>query len=129
MGGSDNGECAFVSVVDRHGRVRDFSGSTTSPSSDVDSALPIELGSSATSSRSSPRLPGEEPGASREPGRRELPDVQLHKFGGSIVNSVTIHRLPGDEKGSAAEDIVVLRYECGNMPSDRGALIFPSHSQ
>ncbi|PLB48087.1 hypothetical protein P170DRAFT_437799 [Aspergillus steynii IBT 23096] len=106
VGGSDNGECAFVSVADRNGRVRDASGSVISQSSDVDSALPIDLESSA---RSSPSwLPGEEPGASRESGRTELPDVQLHKFGGSIVNSVTLHRLPGDEKGSAAEDIVVL---------------------
>ncbi|KAH8432163.1 uncharacterized protein LDX57_009805 [Aspergillus melleus] len=106
VGGSDNGECAFVSVTDRNGRVQDGAGSTISQSSDVDSALPIDLESS---SRSSPSwLAGEEPGASRDAGRREMPDVRLHKFGGSIVNSVTIHRLPGDAKGSTDEDIAVL---------------------
>lgn len=107
MGGSDNGECAFVSVTDRNGRIQEGSGPAVSLSSDVDSALPVDLELSARPSPS--RLVEEEPGSSREPGRREMSDVQLHKFGGSIVNSVTIHRLPGDGKGSADEDIVVLR--------------------
>ncbi|KAI9924984.1 hypothetical protein MW887_006391 [Aspergillus wentii] len=73
--------------------------------SDVDSALPIDL----ESSRLSPSLTqGEESSSPRRADRMQLPEVQLYKFGGSIVNSVTIHRLPGDGKGLADEDIIVL---------------------
>ncbi|KAE8380677.1 WD40-repeat-containing domain protein [Aspergillus bertholletiae] len=81
VGGSENGECAFVKISDRGIRVQE--DISASQPSDVDSALPIDL--------SAP-----------------LPGVQLHKFGGSIVNSVTIHRLPGDGKGLADEDVVIL---------------------
>lgn len=77
----------------------------------MDSALPIDLerasrlGSRATSSWSG----NEESAAGRTP-HLQFAEVQLHKFGGSIVNSVTIHRLPGDE-GLADEDVVVVRYD------------------
>ncbi|KAL7651072.1 hypothetical protein ACMYSQ_010815 [Aspergillus niger] len=53
-------------------------------------------------------MPGDEPGPARHGNRRQVPEVQLHKFGGSIVNSVTIHRLPGDGKELAEEDIAIL---------------------
>jgi hypothetical protein len=39
-----------------------------------------------------------------------MPEFELHKFGGSIVNSVTIHHFPGDREGISAEVVVVLRY-------------------
>jgi hypothetical protein len=46
-----------------------------------------------------------------------MPEVQLHRFGGSIVNSVTVHRLPGADKGFADEDIMILRYfRHGRLP-------------
>jgi hypothetical protein len=105
VGGSDNGECAFIKISDRGVRVR-VDPPTTQPS-DVDSALPIDLGAPATISQS--WLSGDEPESTQDADRRQLPDVQLHKFGGSIVNSVTIHRLPGDGKGLADEDIIILR--------------------
>ncbi|KAE8390762.1 WD40-repeat-containing domain protein [Aspergillus alliaceus] len=104
VGGSDNGECAFVKISDQGVHVRD--DTPTSHPSAVDSALPIDLGASTRISQS--WLSGDDPESVQDADRRQLPDVQLHKFGGSIVNSVTIHRLPGDERGLADEDIVIL---------------------
>lgn len=60
-------------------------------------------------------MPGDEPGPARHGNSRQVPEVQLHKFGGSIVNSVTIHRLPGDGKELAEEDIAILRYGRSNF--------------
>ncbi|EAW13875.1 uncharacterized protein ACLA_069030 [Aspergillus clavatus NRRL 1] len=74
-------------------------------SSDVDSALPLDL--EAPTRLSPPRPPGDEPGTARHAGPL-LPEVQLHKFGGSIVNSVTVHRLPGGAEGLADEDVMIL---------------------
>ncbi|KAL4784405.1 hypothetical protein BJX76DRAFT_347872 [Aspergillus varians] len=103
IGGTNNGECAFVKISDRNVRVSRDTPATRS--ADVDSALPIDL---EASQRDSPReWPGVEQlnsGSSVSP----LPEVQLHKFGGSIVNSVTIHRLPGDERGFMDEHVAVL---------------------
>ncbi|KAE8351061.1 WD40-repeat-containing domain protein [Aspergillus coremiiformis] len=104
VGGSDNGECAFIKISDRGVHVRE--DTAISQPSDVDSALPIDLGAPTRISQS--WLSGDEPESTPDADRRHLPDVQLHKFGGSIVNSVTIHRLPGDEKGLADEDIIIL---------------------
>lgn len=106
IGGTNNGECAFVKLSDRNVRVsRD--PPTVQPA-DVDSALPIDL---EASQRASPReSTGSEQPSNLGFGASQLPEVQLHKFGGSIVNSVTIHRLPGDEKGFTDEDVAVLRY-------------------
>ena len=39
-----------------------------------------------------------------------MPEFELHKFGGSIVNSVTIHQFPSDREGIASEDVMVVRY-------------------
>lgn len=89
---------------------------STSQPSDIDSALPIDLGAPTRTSQS--WLSGDEPDSAQDADQMQLPDVQLHKFGGDIVNSVTIHRLPGDGKGLADEDIVILRY-CGHfLPSN-----------
>lgn len=76
-------------------------------SSDVDSALPIDLDPPAS------RFSAFGPNDGSDSG---LPDVQIHKFGGSIVNSVTLHRFPGDGKGLADEDVVILRYACHSRP-------------
>lgn len=104
IGGTNNGECAFVKLSDRNVRVsRD---TPTRQPADVDSALPIDL---EASQRVSPReSTGSEQPSNSGFGASQLPEVQLHKFGGSIVNSVTIHRLPGDEKGFTDEDVAVL---------------------
>ncbi|RAL03418.1 uncharacterized protein BO80DRAFT_442552 [Aspergillus ibericus CBS 121593] len=105
VGGAENGECAFVRLSsDRSARVR--ADTPAFQPSDVDSALPIELEPPARISP--PWLPGDEPGPARHGGRRQAPEVQLHKFGGSIVNSVTFHRLPGDGKELADEDVAIL---------------------
>ncbi|KAF7591780.1 hypothetical protein BBP40_001106 [Aspergillus hancockii] len=104
VGGSDNGECAFIRIADRGVRVQ-VDRRTTQPS-DVDSALPIDLGAPARISQS--WLSGGGAESTQDADRRQLPDVQLHKFGGSIVNSATIHRLPGDGKGLADEDVIIL---------------------
>ena len=106
VGGSDNGECAFIEIADRGVRVQE---ETSAPQgSDVDSTLPIDLESPLRAS-SGPADPGIT--SPRVAGRRPLPDVQLHKFGGSIVNSVTVHRISGDGKALADEDLMVLRYD------------------
>lgn len=107
VGGADNGECAFIKLAERGMRVHGGTSGLRRPS-DVDSALPIDL--EAVTRASSPWVSDEVSGLPSRAARRLLPEVQLHKFGGSIVNSVTIHRLPGDDKDIAEEDIVVLRY-------------------
>ncbi|PWY73716.1 hypothetical protein BO70DRAFT_364630 [Aspergillus heteromorphus CBS 117.55] len=104
VGGSDNGECAFIRLSDRSARARP--DTPAFQPSDVDSALPIDL--EPPTRLSPPWLPGDEPGTARSAGRRQIPELQLHKFGGSIVNSVTIHRLPGDGKDLVDEDIAIL---------------------
>ncbi|KAL5343916.1 hypothetical protein BJX70DRAFT_352105 [Aspergillus crustosus] len=103
IGGTNNGECAFVKLSGRNVRIcRDVS---TGQSADVDSALPIDL---EASQRNSPREASGAEQANIDSGVGQLPEVQLHRFGGSIVNSVTIHRLPGDDKGYIDEDVAVL---------------------
>lgn len=105
IGGSDNGECAFIKISDQAVRVRDSSPAPRP--SDVDSALPIDIEGLRRVNQS--WLSGGESESAPNTGGRQLRDVQLHKFGGSIVNSVTIHRLPGDGKGLADEDVMILR--------------------
>lgn len=113
VGGTNNGECAFVKLSNRNVRLaRNTSAARTA---DVDSALPIELGASQ---RNSPRTSVGGERASPVSGFGGLPsEVQLHKFGGSIVNSVTIHRLPGDEQGYIDEDVAVLRCDSCRLRS------------
>lgn len=113
IGGSDNGECAFIRLPGRDPRP----ASDTRPgvaAADVDTALPIELDGDT-------RLPAAATGTSEEqrPHTRslengtELPEIFTKTLTGSIVNSVTIHRLPADERlGFAHEDIAVFRYVC-----------------
>ncbi|KAJ9302295.1 hypothetical protein DTO271G3_1161 [Paecilomyces variotii] len=108
VGGSDNGECAFIKLDSNHGRAA--GPRSNSQRSDVDSALPIDLEQRASRLGSrvlSPWSGNGEGETGRTSSRLQLPEVQLHKFGGSIVNSVTIHRLPGGE-GLADEDVVVV---------------------
>lgn len=108
VGGSDNGECAFIRIADQRVRVQD-DDVPASHLSEVDSALPIAL--DPPSRVSSPWVAGEETESTRRSNSRLLPDVKLHKFGGSIVNSVALHRLPGDGKGLADEDVIIIRYD------------------
>ncbi|GAB1211899.1 hypothetical protein ATERTT37_001023 [Aspergillus terreus] len=105
IGGSDNGECAFIKISDQAVRVRENTPAETP--AEVDSALPIDIEGLRRVNQS--WLAGDESQSSPDGRGRPLRDVQLHKFGGSIVNSVTIHRLPGDNKGLADEDVIVLR--------------------
>ncbi|GIC85146.1 uncharacterized protein Aud_000975 [Aspergillus udagawae] len=72
----------------------------------VDSALPINL--EPPTSLSPPWPSRGESESTHQASRPHMPEVQLHKFGGSIVNSVTVHRLPGADKGFADEDIMIL---------------------
>ncbi|KAL2834287.1 hypothetical protein BDW59DRAFT_137651 [Aspergillus cavernicola] len=103
IGGTNNGESAFVKLSDRNVRIpRD---TPAAQPADVDSALPIDLEASL---RASPRASLEGEQTNFGSGEGQLPEVQLHKFGGSIVNSLTIHRLPGDQKGLIDEDVAVL---------------------
>lgn len=107
MGGPENGECAFIKIGERGLQVH--GESFTHQSSDVDSALPLDL--DPPSGVSSPGTFVTSTSA-RRPGPRLPPEFELHKFGGSIVNSVTIHRFLGNEEGVADEDVIVLRYFC-----------------
>lgn len=105
VGGPTNGECAFIRVGD-HG----LSDSDNVPSfqrSDVDSALPLDL---EPPSRLSPGTSNGSSLSARRLSREHFPEVELHKFGGEIVNSVTIHRFPGDKEGFADEDVMILRW-------------------
>ncbi|KAJ5938624.1 hypothetical protein N7466_001758 [Penicillium verhagenii] len=102
VGGPENGECAYIRIDESELQVHD---ETYPPRpSDVDSALPLDL-----EPPSRPPSPGASGSASaRRPPRRLLPELILHKFGGSIVNSVTIHRFPGNGEGTLHEDVMVL---------------------
>ncbi|PYH47599.1 uncharacterized protein BP01DRAFT_372355 [Aspergillus saccharolyticus JOP 1030-1] len=104
VGGSDNGECAFIRLPDCSPDI-DGSAPAAQPT-DVDSALPI--GFEASARILSPRVRGDEVRSVRDTSRRQVPDVQLQTFGGSIVNSVTIHRFPGGEKDLSYEDVAIL---------------------
>ncbi|KAI2787521.1 hypothetical protein POX_f07890 [Penicillium oxalicum] len=109
VGGPENGECAFIRTDDRGGQPH---GQAPSHSSDVDSALPLDFESSP-GLQSSPGLPSPDATNSeatplRRGTRRWMPEFELHKFGGSIVNSVTIHQFPSDREGIASEDVMVV---------------------
>lgn len=108
MGGPENGECAFIKLGERELQVN--GDPSPQQSSDVDSALPLDL--DPPSWLSSPGTPsGDTTSAStRRLARRLWPEFELHKFGGSIVNSVTIHRFSGHGDGVSDEDVIVLRY-------------------
>ncbi|KAJ5814303.1 uncharacterized protein N7503_001053 [Penicillium pulvis] len=102
VGGPDNGECAYIRIDERGLQVHD--GTSPFRPADVDSALPLDLEPPS-------RLPspGTSEGASASRlGRRSLPELIVHKFGGSIVNSVTIHRFPNNGEGTSHEDVMVL---------------------
>lgn len=107
VGGPNNGECAFIRLPERTDC--SHNDDPTSPHSDVDSALPIDLEPTGLA----PWASNDESASGRRSTRRQFPEFQMHKFGGSIVNSVTIHRLPGDGKRLADEDVIVLRYRPG----------------
>jgi hypothetical protein len=103
VGGPENGECAFIRIGDQgmqaHGDAPSFQ------TADVDSALPLDLDPPIVTS---PDSNGDSIPA-RYRTSRLLPEVELHRFGGSIVNSVTIHRFYGGGQGLADEDVAVLR--------------------
>lgn len=108
VGGPENGECAFIRIGERGLQVHGEPSSHFP--SDVDSALPLDLESPSRLSS---------PGTSnRRPARRLLPEFELHKFGGTIVNSVAIHRFPADSEGVSSEDVTVLRYRSRRMMFD-----------
>jgi hypothetical protein len=100
VGGADHGQCALVKVPDysnpSHRRIIGLP-----LNADVDSALPIDLDTSTVRPFPSLALAGQ---ISSEFGT----EIQIHKFGGSIVNSVTLHRFPGNGSG-AEEDVMVTR--------------------
>lgn len=102
VGGPENGECAFIRIGDRGMQVHG-----DAPFQDVDSALPLDLDPplSMTSGDFN-----SESASTRYRSIRSSPEVELHRFGGSIVNSVTIHRFYGGSEDFADEDVVVLRW-------------------
>lgn len=108
VGGPENGECAFIKIgksgLQIHGDLYQHQNS------DVDSALPLGLD---MPSRASGTNLGATSTSVHRPARELLPEFELHKFGGSIVNSVTIHRFPGAGEDVSDEDVLVLRY-CSN---------------
>lgn len=114
VGGSDHGECAFIRIAghDTHPH-----GTETSSlrESEVNHVLPIDLEPDA---RINPSwLSDEEASRPATSSRRQPSEVQVLKFGGSIVNSVTIHRFPSDDKHHPHEDVVLLRYARVNVYS------------
>lgn len=102
VGGPENGECAFIRIGDGGMPVHGDAPFQT----DVDSALPLDL--DPRPSMTSGDFNGES-ASTRYRSSRSSPEVELHRFGGSIVNSVTIHRFYGGSEDLADEDIVVLR--------------------
>lgn len=103
VGGPENGECAFIRIGDGGMQVHGDAPFQT----DVDIALPPDL--DPPSGMTSGDFNGEY-ASTRYRSSRSSPEVELHRFGGSIVNSVTIHRFYGGSEDLADEDIVVLRW-------------------
>jgi hypothetical protein len=104
VGGPENGECAFIRT-DERGLQLHGEPSTHLPS-DVDSPLPLDL--EPPSGLPSPDTRSGGTTSTRRASRRMMPEFELHKFGGSIVNSVTIHHFPGGREGISDEDVMVL---------------------
>ncbi|KAJ6135732.1 hypothetical protein N7512_000892 [Penicillium capsulatum] len=104
VGGPENGECAYIRIDERGLQVQG-DGSVPRPA-DVDSALPLDLETPWNLLSPGTSSGGTTPG--RRSASRPFPGLALHKFGGSIVNSVTIHRLPGDGDSISYEDVLVL---------------------
>lgn len=117
VGGSDNGECAFIRLP---GQSPSVSLASSRPEeADVDTALPIDLDSST---RTLPSWAAtEETRRTESTDRHGIPDIFTKTLGGSIVNSVTIHRLPGDGDTFAQEDVAVFRYAEGPSTGNSGA--------
>ncbi|EEP76813.1 predicted protein [Uncinocarpus reesii 1704] len=93
VGGSENGDCAFIKLGDSSG----ISSPRTRASalgSGIDSPLPLDF----------------DPALRNLPPRAPVVEVIIQEFGGSIVNSMTLHRLPAQDDLFAHEDIAVLRY-------------------
>lgn len=108
VGGSDNGECAFIKLPGRDSRIP--SGIRLG-AADVDAALPIELDSDTRTLATEDSSTDRQRLSSIAGSRSDVPDIITRTFTGSIVNSVTIHRLPGDDiLGFAHEDVAVFRY-------------------
>jgi hypothetical protein len=106
VGGSDNGECAFIKLPGRHAHTP--RAETRAEGLDVDTALPIGLDFNSTTPTAAPDA---EPSPSgTEGGQNDVPEIFTKSLSGSIVNSVSIHRFPGDNERFAHEDIVVIRY-------------------
>ncbi|KAJ5171446.1 uncharacterized protein N7500_004229 [Penicillium coprophilum] len=101
VGGPENGECAFIHIGDRGMQFHDDAPFQA----DVDSALPLDLD---PPSMASPGDSNADSASTRYRSSRSSPEVELHRFGGSIVNSVAIHRFHGGSEEFADEDIVVL---------------------
>lgn len=111
VGGSENGECAFITLPGRVPRSR--IGSSIA-ASDVDSALPIELDSETRLSTPPVDIATgqRQPYGALQSSDGEIPELFTKALGGSIVNSVTIHRLPADDDLQFAhEDVCVFRYD------------------
>ncbi|KAJ5502373.1 hypothetical protein N7463_005247 [Penicillium fimorum] len=102
VGGPENGECAFIHIGDCGMQVHDDAPFQA----DVDSALPLDI--DPPSIMTSPGDFNGESASTRYRSSRLSPEVELHRFGGSIVNSVAIHRFYGGSEELADEDIVVL---------------------
>ncbi|KAG0157018.1 hypothetical protein PDIDSM_4201 [Penicillium digitatum] len=100
VGGPENGECAFIRIGDRGMQIH----GDAPFQADVDSAFPLDLDQSSMTSGD---FSGES-ASTRYRSSRSSPEVELHRFGGSIVNSVTIHRFYGASEDLADEDVVVL---------------------
>ncbi|KAJ5143874.1 uncharacterized protein N7515_002661 [Penicillium bovifimosum] len=103
VGGPENGECAFIRIGDHESRGH---GNAPSFQAEVDSALPLDL--DPPSLMTSPTDFNSESMSTRYRSSRTSPEVELHRFGGSIVNSVVIHRFYGGSEDLADEDIAVL---------------------
>ncbi|WEW59027.1 hypothetical protein PRK78_004495 [Emydomyces testavorans] len=89
IGGSENGDCAFIKLGDS-GISSPRTGTSATPGADIDSPLPLDL----------------DPDLRRLPPR--APEVIVQEFGGSIVNSVTFHRLLPPNDLFSHEDIAIL---------------------
>ncbi|KAJ5542271.1 hypothetical protein N7535_004692 [Penicillium sp. DV-2018c] len=103
VGGPENGECAFIRIGDHESRGH---GNAPSFQTEVDSALQLDL--DPPSLMASPTDFNSESMSTRYRSSRSSPEVELHKFGGSIVNSVALHRFYGGSEDLADEDVAVL---------------------
>lgn len=103
VGGGEKGQCAFIDISEEGSPGSDERAARRHAEVDALRPLDLDVDSRLHAHDYLRRL--QDPS---ESGQRRQPEIRLHEFGGSIVNSVTISRLSSGKKGFQDETVAVL---------------------